>query len=205
MRQRSVAYAGSTTLLQAVVDRLNADEPITFVALGGSITNGRGVGFPSDYKGSWSKLVFDWIQDMWPNAKHTYVNGAASATDVSYFASCLYRHCPMDADIVILEHAVNTAPGQKATASMERLVRRLLSRSQRNASTVNNTSRAQHRTAPYHTRVKSTRRWVPNLNPNRGSSTPHTSLILAARACRSRSCCSSDTIITPLALFALRV
>ena len=128
MLQRSVAHEGTTTLVQAVVDRLNANKSISFVALGGSITNGRGVGFPSDYEGSWSKIVFNWIQKTWPDVRHTYVNGAASATDASYFASCLYRHCPKDADMIILEHAVNTAPGQKATGSMERLVRRILSR-----------------------------------------------------------------------------
>jgi hypothetical protein len=140
--ERSQSYRGSSAPAQRLLDKLNLGLPITLSALGGSITAGHG-GPPGAFdkrtgnRGSWSRLVFDYIVATWPGAPHVYVNGAVPATGSDYFSICLQRHLTPDIgagggnssgspDLVLLDFAVNDFEYPASLASFEALVRKLL-------------------------------------------------------------------------------
>lgn len=123
-----------------MVEKLNSGQPITISAIGGSITHGHGAGSASQplhgdpnllhgHPGSWSRIVFDYVQGAWPNAKHTYSNGAVPATGSDFFSLCVERQVPQSADIVFMEFSVNDAGGMNSQVlqQQEMIVRRLRS------------------------------------------------------------------------------
>lgn len=127
MLARGLTYKGSGNALRRFIGKLNNGEQVVVSALGGSITHGHGgppdadnpdKGFPN----SWSRLVFDFIQLKWPKSTHVYYNGAVPATGASYFVSCLFRHVHPNADLYLIDLAVNGA-GLKDT---EGIVRQLM-------------------------------------------------------------------------------
>lgn len=76
------------------------------VILGGSIT--LGVQAP-DLQDSWAQRLFRWIQDVFPHDEHKLVNNAMPATTSEFASHCMYDLVPPDADIVVVEYAVNDA------------------------------------------------------------------------------------------------
>ncbi|GFZ43067.1 hypothetical protein JCM24511_00785 [Saitozyma sp. JCM 24511] len=138
---RAVSYAGSNDRLRRVLARLRAGEPLTYGAIGGSISLGHGVG--PDYDPNeprvLHRLVFEHLNRLFPQKAGTaygesgrdrgmnsYVNGALGATGSDYFSLCFKEHIPEDVDLVVIELAVNDEPQVYVQESYERLVRSLL-------------------------------------------------------------------------------
>ena len=131
MLARSIGYEGSSDALRRMVAKLDAGGSAVVSVLGGSVS--RGHGGPSGagdhnagHPGSWSRLIYDYINVRWPGRRHIYANGAIAATGSPYFAQCLGRHLHKEADLVLLEFAVNDGHGNQGTvASVETIVRRV--------------------------------------------------------------------------------
>lgn len=81
-----------------------AGEPITAVALGGSISAGHGVKDPGN---GWVARIFTWISETFPNTEHKLLNRAIPATTSGYVSACVPDLVPEDADLVILEYTYN--------------------------------------------------------------------------------------------------
>ncbi|KAL7421285.1 hypothetical protein Q5752_004170 [Cryptotrichosporon argae] len=101
-------YLGSGDRVRQFVNKLVDGQPISLAALGGSITAGHSLNFTAG-EITWPQMVYDWIQAEYPNPAHKYKSGAVPATGVDYFASCYSLHVPTDADLYVLEGAVNDA------------------------------------------------------------------------------------------------
>ncbi|EOD37448.1 hypothetical protein EMIHUDRAFT_252086 [Emiliania huxleyi CCMP1516] len=127
MHARALGYLGTLQHMSRLIERLSKGEPIKVVALGGSVTHGHGLRrMPRDFKGSWSRVVFDWIAQTWPNAKHTYINGAVPATGIEFFSHCLSHQSPADVDLIMLEFSVNSQPNERSNiVHLELLTRRI--------------------------------------------------------------------------------
>ena len=125
---KGVAYEGSGAALRQLVRTLNEGQPVTVTALGGSVTRGHG-GPPGSgdhtqgHPGSWSRLVFDYIAQRWPNKDNLYVNGAVPATGSQHFATCLKYHMHPRSNLVLLEFAVND--GGSGPSGSETVIRRI--------------------------------------------------------------------------------
>ena len=74
------------------------------------------------YPGSYSRVVFDYITSRYPHADHVYANGAKGAVGAAYFQSCLHKHLHPEADLILLDFAVNGA----TVSEVERVVRLIL-------------------------------------------------------------------------------
>ncbi|KAL7421284.1 hypothetical protein Q5752_004169 [Cryptotrichosporon argae] len=129
------AYLGSGDRTRRFVSRLASGQPISLAILGGSITAGHSLNFTAG-EITWSQMLFNWIQERYPHPDHSYVSGAVPATGVDYFATCYSLHVPIDADLYVLEGAVNDAYVDRLADSgtdidvvdyTETLVRELLS------------------------------------------------------------------------------
>ncbi len=72
--------------------------------LGGSISFGHGLQ-PADKR--YAQLVQEGLEAAFPDAEIVVKNGAVPATGTDYFAACYKHHVPADADLFVLEGAVN--------------------------------------------------------------------------------------------------
>lgn len=121
----SPAAQAADARLQAVMQRLNQGQPITFVTIGGSITTGYAAQPPRE-KG-WAAQAAAWLGRQGPV---TFVNAGCSGTDSAAAVQRVQRHV-LDAapDLVIVEFGVNDEwldPAVRAK-SYEGLLRQLLS------------------------------------------------------------------------------
>lgn len=118
-----------------MVAKLDAGGSVVVSVIGGSVSRGHGGpdgagDHNAGHPGSWSRLIYDYINVRWPGRHHVYANGAVAATGAReslaaargarltrltrrfcagspYFAQCLARHLHKEADLVLLEFAVN--------------------------------------------------------------------------------------------------
>ena len=85
MLARSVGYEGSSDALRRMVAKLDAGGSVVVSVIGGSVSRGHG-GPPGSgdhnagHPGSWSRLIYDYINARWPGRRHVYANGAVAAT-----------------------------------------------------------------------------------------------------------------------------
>ncbi|PRW50819.1 hypothetical protein C2E21_5446 [Chlorella sorokiniana] len=126
---RGIVSHGDPQALQRLANKLLAGKPITVVALGGSLTFGRG----ATQIGStdWVPLLRGWLQAAFPGVDHVVHNGAVAASPSEYMAFCMQSHLPAgrEPDLVIVEYAINDGgrPWHHAHPRFyERLLRRLL-------------------------------------------------------------------------------
>ena len=72
--------------------------------------------------------MYQWINATFAGAKHEHYCGAVAASGPSYMEHCLHWHVIDEADLVLVEYAVNLDDNNKADelASFERMLRKLL-------------------------------------------------------------------------------
>ena len=73
--------------------------------------------------------MYQWINATFAGARHEHHCGAVAASGPSYMEHCLHWHVIDEADLVLVEYAVNLDANDKAgeLASFERMLRKLLS------------------------------------------------------------------------------
>eukprot|EP00884_Botryococcus_braunii_P022667 jgi/Botrbrau1/9084/Bobra.178_2s0016.1 len=90
----------------------SARQPISVVALGGSITNG-GETFVTRMEDSFVGRLFSWLNSTFPHAEHRFLNAGTSASESSFFSACLSDHLlHNNADLVFLEFDINDCSPQ---------------------------------------------------------------------------------------------
>ncbi|BEI94098.1 uncharacterized protein CcaverHIS019_0605570 [Cutaneotrichosporon cavernicola] len=102
--QTSLVRAGTGARVRRAMERLWKERKITVGILGGSITYGHGLQ-PEDKR--YSQLIEEGLRVAFPDAEIVVKNGAVPATGTDYFSACYKHHVPEDADLFILEGAVN--------------------------------------------------------------------------------------------------
>ncbi|EIW70457.1 hypothetical protein TREMEDRAFT_73476 [Tremella mesenterica DSM 1558] len=119
----SRAYEGSLHRLRQLLHKLLRGETITITAIGGSITAGHHV----DDDEVWFERFAEWLRDFVGSKSQVIaVNGAAPATGSDYFSFCFPLHIPEEADLVIVELAVNDEAILEHVENMENLLRGLV-------------------------------------------------------------------------------
>lgn len=124
-REDGLMFLGAGTRLRAVMARMMAGMPVHVTTLGGSNTAG-----DVQMDGlSWPQYLFNYLADTY--GKHvTGNNGAVGGTRSNYMAVCHNMAVPRNADLIILEYALNDGNIQDRHHEMrrvqERLVRKLL-------------------------------------------------------------------------------
>lgn len=74
------------------------------------------------YRGSYSNVVYQYLNRAYPHSITTYSNGAKGACGSNYFAPCLHKHLDEKADLILLDFAVNGA----RIDEVEQIVRKIL-------------------------------------------------------------------------------
>jgi hypothetical protein len=128
---RKGLFYGDEERLKVAMHRLLKGDLIKISAVGGSITQGQGLG-DGDYYGveRYTERIAKWAKES--GLKVNVTNGGFAACSSSYFASCVNMHVPMDADLVIVELAANDpwayANDLLSKKAFERLIRKLMDR-----------------------------------------------------------------------------
>eukprot|EP00884_Botryococcus_braunii_P002068 jgi/Botrbrau1/11862/Bobra.0175s0022.3 len=127
--------AGDTTRLKLAFKKLLAGQHLKVVVLGASISAGMGV---SELRNSYASLLSNWFHSFKSiGGDVEFINSAVRGTTSSYASLCVDDFVPTDADIVILEYALNDWDVVREKASWmdnyqrrayERLIRKILSR-----------------------------------------------------------------------------
>jgi len=122
---RGVSSVGDPLRLQCFASKVLAGRPVRLSVVGGSVS------FGTTFTTSRSKALFHWKVYQWINATfpgrlHEHYCGAVAASGPSYMEHCLHWHVPDNADLVLVEYAVNFDPGSDDVASFERMIRKLL-------------------------------------------------------------------------------
>ncbi|EFN59953.1 expressed protein [Chlorella variabilis] len=99
---RGTSNYGSGQRMERLGHKLLQGQPITVAFLGGSITWGRG-GYEG---GSFTNRFTEWLNATFPHPDHRVVNLGLPAVTSALFAAC-YDTVPEDADLVVLDFAVN--------------------------------------------------------------------------------------------------
>ncbi|BEI93318.1 uncharacterized protein CcaverHIS019_0509460 [Cutaneotrichosporon cavernicola] len=119
----SRGYEGSLFRTEQFVIKILRGEPVTFSAIGGSVTSGHNV---QQFE-AWVTIFGDWLRDWFPHdGLITIINGAVPATGSGYFAFCFPLHIPEDSDLVVVELGVNDEPDLEMIDNMESLLRGVL-------------------------------------------------------------------------------
>ncbi|TXT15551.1 hypothetical protein VHUM_00054 [Vanrija humicola] len=100
----SVAHWGTGARVRRAIGKLLKGEEFTIGVMGGSLTFGHGL---SKGDTTYPILLEQRLKKVFPNAKIKVVNGAIPATGTDYFQACYRHHVPGDADMFVLEAAVN--------------------------------------------------------------------------------------------------
>ena len=127
---RAIAYNDENTnltLLQRVMKRAEAGEPITVATIGGSITYGS---LATDRATeSYSAHFRDWWISAFPNSTVTHVNAGIGATTSHLGVHRVNGHVlSKNADVCIVEFTVNDSKDALYSATYESLVAKLLDR-----------------------------------------------------------------------------
>ncbi|CAL8468221.1 g7760 [Coccomyxa elongata] len=131
MLAQGLSNLGDSRRMERFFEKLLRGDPVTMVTLGGSISAGQGVSVPGD---AYIPRVYDWIQTVFPNKKHRFLNRALPGTTSAYVSPCALQMVPPEADFVLLEYTFNDAErayeGQSADdptrRGFERLIRKML-------------------------------------------------------------------------------
>ncbi|KAL4444598.1 hypothetical protein ABPG77_002415 [Micractinium sp. CCAP 211/92] len=121
--EKGIVGYGDRARARRAFSKLMRGEPITAAVLGGSVTFGQGARQPgvTDY----ASRALAWINATFPHPGHVLVRSGVGGAISSYFALCTELHMPSDADLVILEFAVNDVNPDHRRGH-ERLIRKLL-------------------------------------------------------------------------------
>jgi hypothetical protein len=105
-RTRGIVYYGSNERLRYKLSQLRQGQNLTIAAIGGSITAGV---WAEGYPLIWvSRMVDHLRQARKPGyGQIKLANGAVPGTISQYMSTCVRVHVPDDADVVLVEYAVN--------------------------------------------------------------------------------------------------
>lgn len=132
MFRLSRVHEGSGYRVQEVLKKAARGEQITIALLGGSVSTGHGaipgVG-PHQYgaiafDNQWHQFVMRYLRSTYQNV--IFKNGARPAVDSSYFAWCYTTYIDTDADLVMIEMAVNDENTETSAVASEELLRSIL-------------------------------------------------------------------------------
>eukprot|EP00887_Chlorella_sp_A99_P003010 scaffold9.g3010.t1 len=108
--------------------KLVAGEPVTIVAIGGSVTAGAGVG--NNLQWAYVSRFLSWINSTFPHPQHRLLNQGVAASTTGLYAVCTSAMVNENADLLVIESTLNDnypldidAPQRHA---YELLLRRLL-------------------------------------------------------------------------------
>jgi hypothetical protein len=125
--QKGIVSYGDMLRPRALMNKVLNGQGVTISVLGGSISWGHGVN--NHTTEVYGAIVMDWFKRTFPNANHTFVNGAIPGTPSSYMALCVDNKIPQESDIILVEYNINdgsfdkTHPMRKAH---ERMLQRIL-------------------------------------------------------------------------------
>ncbi|GFZ51499.1 hypothetical protein JCM24511_09266 [Saitozyma sp. JCM 24511] len=102
--QMAEAYLGSGGRTRRFLAKLLEGQPVSLAILGGSVTVGHSL---VEGESTWGQILFDWINSTFPHPDHEWTNGAVPATGTDYFAACYDQHVPRNADLFVVETAIN--------------------------------------------------------------------------------------------------
>lgn len=125
MVEASVVSLGNRARLKKVIKKAQSGGNINIVTLGGSITEGSGKS-DGEYYGD---LLDIWFKDKFKTANINYTNAGRGTTTSLFGVARIERDIlPLDADIIVVEYAVNdTILDEKIAAeTFEGLLRKLL-------------------------------------------------------------------------------
>eukprot|EP00887_Chlorella_sp_A99_P000470 scaffold17.g470.t1 len=108
--QRGVLQHGDPARLRRFVARLLQGKPAVVAAVGGSISVGRGAANQPGIDTSWPSYLdqFErWLRAAFPASRARLVNAAQGGTTSNMFDSCAESLVPADADLVVVEFALN--------------------------------------------------------------------------------------------------
>lgn len=108
---------GEGSRMRRFTHKLLSGQPVSVSAVGGSVTAGQG----AQYGNGFMKRIWDWIQEVSPTANHTLKHGAFGGSASGIFTVCVKDMVQADADLVIVEFAVNDPRGNGIWTYPERL------------------------------------------------------------------------------------
>jgi len=126
------AHEGSGFRVQRALDKAARGGRVKVAVLGGSVSEGHGFGTAPNQYGAiahdqiWHQWVVRDLVSRFGAEAVEYVEGAKAATDSSYFEWCYPAHIGIDADLVLVELAVNDDFTAEHFAASETLLRSLL-------------------------------------------------------------------------------
>jgi hypothetical protein len=125
-------FLGDQERLKMVLLKIYEGKHVKISALGGSVTQGQGLEDGGELGVS---RYTERLQQFFHKAglhNVNVTNGGFAACSSSYFSSCLNIHLPTDADLVIVELAINDLPSYRddpaGKSAFEKLIRRILER-----------------------------------------------------------------------------
>ena len=118
---------GDPLRMQCFAARLLAGETTRLSTVGGSVSFGTTF-TTSRSKALYHWKVYQWINETFGGPRHEHYCGAVAASGPSYMEHCLHWHVVDNADVVLVEYAVNLDEHDRAgeLASFERMLRKLL-------------------------------------------------------------------------------
>jgi len=127
--ERAFVHSGSLLSLSRFADRWkNTADRLTVGVVGGSVSVGNGCdecARAPNFTKTWTRRFFEAVEELRPGGHPmAYRNGAIPSTGAPFFASCLDYRVPADADLVLLEFAMNGGD----MAGVEGVVRGLMAR-----------------------------------------------------------------------------
>nr|ODN87605.1 hypothetical protein L203_03384 [Cryptococcus depauperatus CBS 7841] len=123
---------GTGARVRRVLQKARDGEKITVGVLGGSVSACHGVHPSADFPqgdpggpGCYTSLFMDWFRKTFPEADHSFRNGAIGGMDSSYYAFCGAHHIAANTDLVILEFDVNDQTDPLYQTFFDQLLRAL--------------------------------------------------------------------------------
>lgn len=121
---RSVTHRGNTWRLERMFEKAARGEEITYVSIGGSITQGSNA---TDVSLRYSALITKWLEEKFPNTKINYISAGIGATGSLIGVHRLERDVlKYNPDFITVEFSVNEADGDEALESYDNLVYKAL-------------------------------------------------------------------------------
>ena len=125
MLDKALVNLGNQARLAKLMNKAKNGEDITYVAIGGSVTEGA---YASDYKTkSYAGLTHKWLQSTFPQSDVTFVNAGIGGTSSLYGVHRIEEDVlKYDPDLVIIEFGVNDTTHEIQYEAYSSLLRRVL-------------------------------------------------------------------------------
>lgn len=119
MKNRSIAHAGNHYRILKLFEKASRGEEITFVAVGGSITQY----IPENIDSGYVSLLAKWLREKFPKTKINYINEGIGATGSLICVHRLERDIlKYEPDFVTVEFSVNDTNSEASLESYDNLI-----------------------------------------------------------------------------------